>query len=568
MASCAAFASSALPAQQPATGTQPGWNLRWRKSPQVVPQPVHVPKDDVFARPAAQPQPAVLPATNVQPPAVSQMGYQQSRNVFEQTATAQPIRQAAHNETVEKPSGTNPSGNYRRGVAQPTDFFNNPFAANPGTTQGSVTSRSVRIAQQPRLAPQPRLAQAPSPPANGDKPSGGFQLPSLNNDTAAPTTDDLPSNALRGSATGDPAIQSPASPSAAESLGLPSGTPDKPAASEPTLPAPKRETPLRELFEKSNETFQPDEAAKPNDAGAAPPANSDSPEPGKVPSDDSKTDSASDKGGLDQYLYQSPFDLEKADREDTKRLQDAADAGGVAGSQPDPSMKIRVNELSCEDFRGRIARETIDRISLDPSPPFHPELYRSDDYQKERERFLRLQARDWSSIDGRVIANGRWIDLAYEQIIIETEGGEKQELQISSLSEGDLGYLSQHWGLPKECLIEQVAYTPRSWTPLTMTWKASNICSKPRYFEEVNLERYGHTAGPILQPVVSSAHFFANIAVLPYKMGIHPPNECQYALGYYRPGNCAPWIVPPVPISARGALAQAAVMTGAFWLIP
>ena len=63
-------------------------------------------------------------------------------------------------------------------------------------------------------------------------------------------------------------------------------------------------------------------------------------------------------------------------------------------------------------------------------------------------------------------------------------------------------------------------------------------------------------------------HFFANIAVLPYKMGVHCPSECEYALGYYRPGNCAPWIKPPVPISARGAIAQAATMTGMFWLIP
>jgi hypothetical protein len=116
--------------------------------------------------------------------------------------------------------------------------------------------------------------------------------------------------------------------------------------------------------------------------------------------------------------------------------------------------------------------------------------------------------------------------------------------------------------------LEQVAYTPRNWVSMTMTWKASNLCHKPLYFEEVNLERYGHTAGPVLQPVVSSAHFFLNIAVLPYKMGVHTPCECQYALGYYRPGNCAPWIVPPVPISLRGGLTQAAVMTGMFWAIP
>ncbi len=54
-----------------------------------------------------------------------------------------------------------------------------------------------------------------------------------------------------------------------------------------------------------------------------------------------------------------------------------------------------------------------------------------------------------------------------------------------------------------------------------MTWKASNLCHSPLYFEDVNLERYGHTHGPLLEPLVQSAHFFANIAVLPYKMGVH-----------------------------------------------
>jgi hypothetical protein len=101
-----------------------------------------------------------------------------------------------------------------------------------------------------------------------------------------------------------------------------------------------------------------------------------------------------------------------------------------------------------------------------------------------------------------------------------------------------------------------------------MTWKASELMHKPLYFEEVALERYGHTAGPIWQPVISSGHFFANIAVMPYKMGIHPMTECQYALGYYRPGNCAPWQLPAVPLSGRGALYQAKVVTGSVFLLP
>jgi hypothetical protein len=51
-------------------------------------------------------------------------------------------------------------------------------------------------------------------------------------------------------------------------------------------------------------------------------------------------------------------------------------------------------------------------------------------------------------------------------------------------------------------------------------------------------------------------------------MGVHSPHECQYALGYYRPGNCAPWIIPPVPLSLKGAWYQAAAVTGTALLVP
>ncbi len=225
--------------------------------------------------------------------------------------------------------------------------------------------------------------------------------------------------------------------------------------------------------------------------------------------------------------------------------------------------------LTCDEFRDRIASQTINQVSLDISPPFRPDEIDEDRFLRLKQEFDEKQAiRTWRTVEGRELATGRLRDLAYEHAVIETEYGANEELPISRLSEADLAYISESWGLPKECLLQQVAYTPRSWVQTTMTWKASNLCHKPLYFQEDNLERYGHTAGPVLQPVVSSAHFFANIAVLPYKMGVHAPGECQYALGYYRPGDCAPWIVPPVPISLRGGLTQAATMTGLFWLVP
>jgi hypothetical protein len=103
---------------------------------------------------------------------------------------------------------------------------------------------------------------------------------------------------------------------------------------------------------------------------------------------------------------------------------------------------------------------------------------------------------------------------------------------------------------------------------VTLTWKAAALCHKPSYFEQVQLERYGHTVGPVLEAPLAGAHFFGSVLLLPYQMGIHPPQECQYALGYYRPGSCAPWLLPPFPVSLRGGLIEAGAIVGGVFLIP
>ena len=105
---------------------------------------------------------------------------------------------------------------------------------------------------------------------------------------------------------------------------------------------------------------------------------------------------------------------------------------------------------------------------------------------------------------------------------------------------------------PCECELSGV-FTDRNWASTLYTWKASSLCHKPLYFEEVGLERYGHSLNPLIQPLFSGVHFFATIPILPYLMGIYPPNECQYTYGYYRMGDCAPYLVPPFPFSLRGA---------------
>jgi hypothetical protein len=121
---------------------------------------------------------------------------------------------------------------------------------------------------------------------------------------------------------------------------------------------------------------------------------------------------------------------------------------------------------------------------------------------------------------------------------------------------------------PFDCGFSPELFQPRSWQQTTFLWKASGLCHKPLYFEQVQMERYGHSWGPVLDPIVSGAHFFGTLPVLPYKMGITTPNECIYTLGYYRPGSCAPYMIPAVPFTWRAAAFEGAAWTTGALVIP
>ena len=122
--------------------------------------------------------------------------------------------------------------------------------------------------------------------------------------------------------------------------------------------------------------------------------------------------------------------------------------------------------------------------------------------------------------------------------------------------------------LPHDCPLGDDIFPGRCFAPVTFTWTASQLCHKPLYFEDVQLERYGHMAGPWVQPFASAANFFCTFPILPYKMGLELPNECVYTLGYYRPGDCAPYLFDPLPISIRGLFFEANVWVASCALFP
>jgi hypothetical protein len=104
-------------------------------------------------------------------------------------------------------------------------------------------------------------------------------------------------------------------------------------------------------------------------------------------------------------------------------------------------------------------------------------------------------------------------------------------------------------------------------------WAAPGFYHQPLYFEQINVERYGHhvCCGPCsdcAQSVVSAAHFFAAMPLLPYKIGADPCCERQYTLGHYRPGSCNPHQLHFVRPSGNGLTCEAMVITGLIFLIP
>jgi hypothetical protein len=225
-------------------------------------------------------------------------------------------------------------------------------------------------------------------------------------------------------------------------------------------------------------------------------------------------------------------------------------------------------EADCHAFRNRLLSDSIRNISLDITPPFkHDPNVTEDEARADK---MRLQGvRQWRNRRGAVIATGRITDIQNGAVILlDDSGSEVARIPVSELGEDELCYVSAMWDLPSECPLGGLRTAQRTWLASTLLYHASSICHKPLYFEEVQLERYGHTAGPFRQPIISGAHFMLNLAMLPYHMGINPPTECQYPLGYYRPGSCAPWMIPPIPLSLEGAKWEIATALGMIYLIP
>jgi hypothetical protein len=99
-------------------------------------------------------------------------------------------------------------------------------------------------------------------------------------------------------------------------------------------------------------------------------------------------------------------------------------------------------------------------------------------------------------------------------------------------------------------------------------WDAAELWHQPLYFDDVLLERYGQTPLPRWQPVLSGAHFFGTLPMLPYKLAIDRPMDCVSTLGYYRPGSPTPCLGRRIPRDTQAFGWEAGTWLALVFLIP
>ena len=151
------------------------------------------------------------------------------------------------------------------------------------------------------------------------------------------------------------------------------------------------------------------------------------------------------------------------------------------------------DDRECEELRSMFLDRPIRDISLDVSPPASPRRFEIGNI-----------SRSWTDAAGNVLATGTMVDLRRGYVILDSG----QRLPYAKLSEADWMAIADNWLLPTVCSVGHRGTLGRNWSPQSVTWHATNLCHKPLYFENVQLERYGHSRGPIAQPFHSAFHFF------------------------------------------------------------
>ena len=206
-----------------------------------------------------------------------------------------------------------------------------------------------------------------------------------------------------------------------------------------------------------------------------------------------------------EQIPPSPFPSAKPPKQDNLDRSPSDDKeppalGSNKDRDPAPPPPKRRDEkgVDCDAVRLLAKDLDIKKIAIDSSPDFVkgiPDRRRPSANTKEA-FVASAESRPWIDYDGNVVAQGKLVDMRLGMVIIETSEGTRTKFLLDKLCDADKAYVSEKWGLPVSCSIDDRSFPSRDFTDSTVTWKASGACHKPLYFEDVQLERYGHEWGP------------------------------------------------------------------------
>lgn len=91
---------------------------------------------------------------------------------------------------------------------------------------------------------------------------------------------------------------------------------------------------------------------------------------------------------------------------------------------------------------------------------------------------------------------------------------------------------------------------------------------QPTYFDDPNLERYGTTRHPHLQPIYSAAHFGFSAITLPYQMTLQHPGKVHQYFHPFEAGRYGYRERSLPPPDRRAAIVQAASVVGLVFILP
>jgi hypothetical protein len=120
---------------------------------------------------------------------------------------------------------------------------------------------------------------------------------------------------------------------------------------------------------------------------------------------------------------------------------------------------------------------------------------------------------------------------------------------------------------PDEKPVTTETYVARRFPPQVALAEPAYVNYERLHFQDLNSERYGWDLG-IIQPVVSTGKFVADVALLPYRCASRPFDCIESSAGYCLPGDPVPYMCYPPYLSTTGALGEAAAIIGLIAIFP